>query len=85
MHRKEEIINLISTLFDISIDKISMGSHLMKDLGLDSLDIVEVSIECEEKFNVSISDSDVEEINYVEDIYKIINGKALHINHQQTI
>jgi acyl carrier protein len=84
MHSKEEIIYLISTLFGISIDKIFMESHLMKDLGLDSLDIMEVTIECEEKFNIFISDSDVEEINYVGDIYKIINGKTLQLNHQQT-
>jgi acyl carrier protein len=83
MYLKEEIINLVAKLFGISSDEIYMESHLLKDLGLDSLDIVEVTIECEEKFNILISDSDVEKINYVGDIYQIVNGKALQLNRQQ--
>jgi acyl carrier protein len=77
MHLQEEIINIISTLFKIPSNEILMESHLEHDLGLDSLDMVEIAMECEENFNISISDLDVQEINYVGDIFKVIDKELL--------
>jgi acyl carrier protein len=77
MQLQEEIINIISTLFKIPSNEILMESHLEHDLGLDSLDMVEIAMECEENFNISISDLDVQEINYVGDIFKVIDKELL--------
>jgi acyl carrier protein len=73
MHTEERIINLISKLYDIPVHDISMNSHLKRDLGLDSLDLVEVLMECEQMYEISFPDSELEEIHYVEDIVGIVN------------
>jgi acyl carrier protein len=76
---QDEIIDIIVTLYDISIDEISMESHLKNDLGLDSLDSVEIAIECEERFKISLTDSDIHKIHYMRDLYKMISKRKAKI------
>ncbi len=40
----------------------SLDAHFVTDLGLDSLDQVEITMALEDEFNVEISDKDAEEI-----------------------
>ncbi|MGK7396830.1 MAG: acyl carrier protein [Candidatus Cyclobacteriaceae bacterium M3_2C_046] len=47
-------------------------ADLLKDLGLDSLDVAELVVELEKEFNVSISDELVYDIKTVKDIENII-------------
>jgi acyl carrier protein len=68
-----EIKSLISRLFDISIEKISPDSHLKNDLGLDSLDIAEITVECELNYNMIFPDTAMDKIHYVADIIKLVN------------
>jgi len=46
-----------------------------EDLGGDSLDAVEVSMELEDAFNIQISDAEIESINTVGDIIELVNSK----------
>lgn len=39
-----------------------MDSHFVNDLGLDSLDQVEITMALEDEFNIEINDKDAEEI-----------------------
>jgi NADH dehydrogenase (ubiquinone) 1 alpha/beta subcomplex 1, acyl-carrier protein len=39
-----------------------LDSHFIQDLGLDSLDQVEITMALEDEFNIEISDKDAEEI-----------------------
>ncbi len=61
----------------IDADKITPESNIIKDLGLDSLDIVDMLMKVEETFGVTIDDGDVVEMKTVADVVRFIeNAKA---------
>ena len=61
----------------IDADKVKPESDIIKELGLDSLDIVDMLMKVEETFGVTIDDSDVAEMKTVADVVKFIeNAKA---------
>jgi len=71
---KEEIFDRIKTIMlrndrvnDISIDesKIVMGANLIHDIGLDSLDVVELEMTIEDEFDIEdITDEEWESTEY---------------------
>ncbi len=67
------VIEIIATLIGVDGSKISDDSNLKKDLGADSLDIIELLIEIEKKFSLSIDFDDFYTIETVGDIVKCID------------
>ncbi len=59
----------------LSIDKEIIVQHasISNDLGIDSLDLVELVMGLEESFNISISDEDSRKFKTVQDICDYIN------------
>ncbi len=60
----------------IDEDKVKPESDIIKDLGLDSLDIVDMLMYVEEEFGVSIDDGDVAEMKTVADVVKFIESQT---------
>ncbi len=56
-------------------DNVTMDSKLSDDLGLDSLDTVEVTLGLEEKFGIDIDDSELEDVETVGDAVNLIEKK----------
>jgi acyl carrier protein len=56
-------------------DDVKMESKLSDDLGLDSLDTVEVTLGLEEKFGIDIDDSELEDVETVGDAVNLIEKK----------
>jgi len=54
-------------------ETVTLGSSFVNDLGADSLDIVELVMELEDTFDVSIPDEVAEKIQTVGDALKYIN------------
>ncbi len=52
---------------------VTLESSFVNDLGADSLDIVELVMELEDEFDVSIPDEDAEKMQTVGDAVKYIN------------
>jgi len=52
----QKLTNILIELKDVAPEKIKLESKLKNDLRLDSLDIVEVVMECETKFSIRIDD-----------------------------
>jgi acyl carrier protein len=78
----QQLTTLISEYADIPENEIKEKSNMAYDLGLDSLDVVAISIEAERHFDILIRDSDLEEITTVKDFYEVIN-KALEFKESQ--
>jgi len=57
------------------IDDISMETDLFYDLDLDSLDKVEIVMECEKEFHISIYDEEVDKVTTVEQLVDLILSK----------
>ena len=67
---KEELENL-----GIDVSNATPESKLNEDLGVDSLDAVELVMKLEERFEIKIPDSDSERVETVSDLAKIVGEK----------
>ena len=47
----------------------------LKDLGIDSLDLVEIVLQAEEEFNISFSDEELNSFKTVNDVCKVLDNK----------
>lgn len=56
------------------VDEIKEVDEVAETLGLDSLDLVEVVMELEEKFNVSIAEEDIAKIKTFHDMVSYIEN-----------
>lgn len=70
---KPSIISLVAEHF--GLDRVNEQDHLVDDLGGDQLDVIELVMLLEEKFNISIDDDEAEELNTVQDVYDIVVRK----------
>lgn len=71
----EIIKNLIAEKSGVDVEKISNDLELKDNLGIDSLDIVELIMELEEEFNCTIPDEDYESSMFVKDIIEIVENR----------
>jgi len=71
----EEIKAVISEELEVEEDQIKMESLIVDDLGADSLDVVELIMRLEEKFDIEIPDEDAEKIQTVGDAVNFISAK----------
>ncbi len=70
----EEVIEVISNVTEVEKDMIKEDSNLIKDLEIDSLDLVDLVVEFENKYDFKIPDQDVKEIQTVKDIVEYIKS-----------
>lgn len=72
----EEIAEIIADQLKIDVDKIKPESKLIDDLKADSLDIVELVMELEQRFNLEIPDDVMPTIVTVKDVVDYIEKNA---------
>jgi len=69
----EKVNNVFITAFEIDEAEIKADAHIFEDLGLDSLDIVDLVVELQKAFGVKIRDEErVRDIRTLGDIYDFI-------------
>ena len=71
---QDKIRSIIASKLGIDESEITPEKSLVNDLGADSLDVVELSMELEREFNLKFEDSDTEKIQTVTDLYNLIEG-----------
>lgn len=67
---KEKIVRIIEDL-GVYVE-VSEESSLANDLGFDSLDVVELTINVEKEFKIDISDDEVSEVKTVKDVIDVV-------------
>ncbi|MGB0390731.1 MAG: acyl carrier protein [Salibacteraceae bacterium] len=72
---KMKFNNLLIDKLGVSQEDIKPDAKFTADLGADSLDMVELIVEFEREFKVTISDEDTETINTVSDAENYLKGK----------
>ncbi|MCH5278529.1 MAG: acyl carrier protein [Christensenellaceae bacterium] len=70
-----EVQKSIAAQLNISIDTVKVDSRLIEDLRADSLDIVELVMGLEERYNIEIPDEDLVTIKTVGDVVNYIESK----------
>jgi acyl carrier protein len=68
----DRVVSMLSTNMDVDKSSIKPDSHLVKDLGADSLDSVEIVMEIEDEFGVEIGDDALDDIQTVGQLAKAI-------------
>lgn len=59
----------------IEAGKVVPDAHLLRDLDLDSLDTVEMTLGIEDRFGVEIADEELEDVTTIADVIEVINKK----------
>ena len=75
MSTLEKVASLIAEQLNKPVEEITAEKEIVKDLGADSLDVVEMIMTLEEQFGITIPEEDAIAIKTVEDIVKIIDAK----------
>jgi acyl carrier protein len=73
---EEKVIGIVSEQLSIPKDEITRESSFVEDLKADSLDVVELVMEFEDEFEVTIPDDDYEKIRTVGDAIDYIEEKS---------
>ena len=68
----DKVIELISKQLNKPADEITNDKEIVKDLGADSLDVVEMLMSLEEEFNITVPEEDAVNIKTVGDIINLI-------------
>ena len=72
MSVEERVIGIVSEQLQIPKEEISLDKSFMDDLKADSLDVVELVMEFEDEFKITIPDEDYEKIRTVGQAVKYI-------------
>ena len=68
-----EINQVFKESFEIEKNKLLPQANIFEDLGLDSLDVVDLVVALQQKFGIKIrADQRVRDIRTLEDIYKFV-------------
>ena len=63
----DEVKEVIVEQLNVAPEEVKPDAKFVEDLGADSLDVVEMIMALEEKFEIEIPDSDAEKIQTVQD------------------
>lgn len=67
-------LNIVAEHFGLG--KVHEDDDLIHDLNGDALDVIELVMELEEKFNITISDDEAEHMRFVKDVYDCVSKKV---------
>ena len=73
---EKEVIEIIQE-FCCFRDEILLETELDYDLGLDSLDMVEITMELEERLDISLEDEEIANVKTVYDLIELIATKKV--------
>ena len=64
----ETVKEMLEEALQIDPSEVSMNSELVADLGVNSLELADLILMCEEKFNIEIEDEDIKKFVTVGDV-----------------
>lgn len=68
MTLEERAFEIISKKLTVPVDRINLQTHLVNDLGADSLNLIDLIMEFEDRFDIDIDDNTMESFHTVKDI-----------------
>lgn len=71
----DDIKEVVVEQLSVSADEVKEDAKFVEDLGADSLDVVELVMALEEKFDIEIPDNEAEKIQTVADVVAYIESK----------
>lgn len=68
----DKIIDILSEFTELSTEEMNENTELVNDMGLNSLDVVNVIVAFEDEFNIEIPDRIIKDLRTIGDILKYI-------------
>lgn len=72
----EKIKNILAEQLDADEAEMTMETNIAKDLGADSLDVVELLMSIEDEFEVEIPDEEIENIKTIGELVEYIQSNT---------
>jgi acyl carrier protein len=72
---EEKVIGIVSEQLGVPKEEVKLDSSIIEDLKADSLDVVELVMELEDEFDITIPDDDYEKLKTVGDAIRYIDEK----------
>ena len=73
----EKIKEILSNYTDSDMDKVTEDTDLINDLNLNSLDLMNIIVDFEDSFGVSIDDSEIADLSTIGDVIKALTDKGV--------
>jgi acyl carrier protein len=71
---EKEIVSIISDVSGFDAEEITPEKNFFKDLEIDSIKAIEITVAIEKKFKVSVRDEDVPKISTVKEAVELVNN-----------
>lgn len=71
----EKVKAIIAEKLNVDQDEIKLESSIVDDLGADSIDLIELIMNLEEEYGISISDEQAVKLKTVGDVVDFINSQ----------
>jgi acyl carrier protein len=81
---EKEIVSIISEISGFDADEITPDKNFFKDLEIDSIKAIEITVAIEKKFKISVRDEDVPKIATVKEAVELVNI-LLQKNHSSLL
>ncbi len=75
MDTMEKVVTLLSEQLGVNKDTINADSDVVKDLGADSIDVVQLLMAMEDEFGVTVTEDDAGNLKTVGDIVSLIDNR----------
>lgn len=72
----DKIKDMLEKQLGIDKSKITEDSDIIKDIGADSLDIVEFLMDAENEWGITIEEEDVKDLHTIGDVVKYIESRS---------
>ncbi len=69
----DKVNDILVDLFEIEKEQLKPEKHLFTDLGLDSLDAIDMVIKFQKEFSIRPSNEELQSIRTVEDVYQLVH------------
>jgi acyl carrier protein len=71
----KEVLETIAEQLAVDVNEVTEEKSFIEDLNADSLDLTELIMTLEEKFNVEIADDQAEKLKTVKDVVDFVKSK----------
>ena len=72
----EQITEILVETFSLDPEEVTADARLEADLGINSLELAELALRCDEEFEVEIDDDDIHRLITVGDVANYIEEKT---------
>ena len=72
----EQITEILVETFSLEPEEVTAAARLEADLGINSLELAELALRCDEEFGVEIDDEDIHRLITVGDVANYIEEKT---------